>query len=120
MQHSSDGDVEFISNEGADKVEDTLELYKVKKVTCSLSQGVHLLTQSQTSTSCHKSSRTGACSTGSEDQESMAEGADEGAMLKALPGGGADGGPAWWRMSVVGPGLCLRRADGGAETLEDD
>ncbi|CAL8381198.1 unnamed protein product [Arctogadus glacialis] len=32
MQHSSDGDVEFISNEGADK-------------------GVHLLTQSKTSTS---------------------------------------------------------------------
>ncbi|CAL8317931.1 unnamed protein product [Boreogadus saida] len=31
------------------------------------------------------------------DQESMAEGADGGAVLKALPGGGADGGPAWWR-----------------------
>ncbi|CAL8327722.1 unnamed protein product [Boreogadus saida] len=30
-------------------VEDALELYKVKKVTCSLSQGVCLLTQSQTS-----------------------------------------------------------------------
>ncbi|CAL8327819.1 unnamed protein product [Boreogadus saida] len=33
------------------QVEDALELYKVKKVTCSLSQGVCLLTQSQTSTS---------------------------------------------------------------------
>ncbi|CAL8390915.1 unnamed protein product [Boreogadus saida] len=60
----------------------------------------------------------------------MAEGADGGAVLKALPGGGAmlkalpggvaDGGPAWWRMSVVGPGLWVRRADGGAKTLEDD
>ncbi|CAL8271032.1 unnamed protein product [Boreogadus saida] len=63
-------------------LDDTLELYKVKKVTCSLSQGVclltksktssprarpppphpeqdlHLLTQSQTSTSCQKSSST--------------------------------------------------------------
>ncbi|CAL8393167.1 unnamed protein product [Boreogadus saida] len=44
----------------------------------------------------------------------------EEAVLKALPGGGADGGPAWCRMSVLGPGLCLRRADGGAEKLEDD
>ena len=27
----------------------------------------------------------------------MAELAGGGAVLKALPGGGADGGPAWWR-----------------------
>ncbi|CAL8330211.1 unnamed protein product [Boreogadus saida] len=39
--------------------------------------------------------------------------ADGGVVLKALPGGGADGGPAR-------PGLWLRRADGGAKTLEDD
>ena len=32
----------------------------------------------------------------------MAEGADGGAVLKALPGEGADGGPAWWRIPVVG------------------
>ncbi|CAL8237599.1 unnamed protein product [Boreogadus saida] len=37
--------------------------------------------------------------------------------MEALPGGGADGGPAWWRMSVVGPGICLKRAGGGAEKL---
>ena len=29
------------------------------------------------------------------DQESMAEGAVEGAVLKELAGGGAGGGPAW-------------------------
>ncbi|CAL8272550.1 unnamed protein product [Boreogadus saida] len=44
---------------------------------------------------------------------SRADGADGGSVLKALPGGGAAGGPAR-------PGLCLRRAAGGAEMLEDD
>ncbi|CAL8313616.1 unnamed protein product [Boreogadus saida] len=58
MQHSSDGDVEFYKPSldfmiflRSAQVEETLELYKVKKVTCSLSQGVCLLTQSKTSTS---------------------------------------------------------------------
>ena len=33
----------------------------------------------------------------------MAEGADGGAALKALPGGGADGAPALWRSRAEGP-----------------
>ncbi|CAL8332432.1 unnamed protein product [Boreogadus saida] len=63
-------------------------------------QDLHLLTQSQTSTSCQKSSRTEAC-----------------------------GARVDWRLRLEtrglqhrtrGPGLWLRRADGGAKTLEDD
>ncbi|CAL8319204.1 unnamed protein product [Boreogadus saida] len=31
----------------------------------------------------------------------MSGGADGGVVLKALPGGGAGGGPAWWRPCLV-------------------
>ncbi|CAL8272976.1 unnamed protein product [Arctogadus glacialis] len=107
---------------------------------------LHLLTQSQTSTSVRsppeqlngEAERLGTgglwCQDGPEteagdqgpaapDQRTrnpwLKELMEE-AVLNALPGGGADGGPAWCRMSVLGPGLWLRRADGGAKTPEDD
>ncbi|CAL8301784.1 unnamed protein product [Boreogadus saida] len=80
-----------------------------------LEQDFHLLTQSQTSTSCQKSSRTAErlgtgglwCLGGPET-----EAGDQGPAAPDQRG--------QTRAVCSRPGLWLRRADGGAKTLEDD